>query len=253
MTIDNNTTFASLGLDRTQLSSLLKSCNVDSAEIPKILDNPSVYKLADVVQSFEPGNFKVLLEVAKGGDASTVTNKQMSKFEQLVIGLLDLMAKNNELELQQNNASLKSNETARTMSIEGNAKIAAEQRINAVFSAIGGAIGIAAGVKSLKLVGSNMQSGTGVTASSGLNNGVAEKAGAYNAIGNSASGITSSIGTFWSASVGQEGRNLQANAEFVKSNTESMRTAAAAISKVNENLSSIIGQAGSVVQTASRA
>jgi hypothetical protein len=252
MTIDNTTTFASLGLNDAQLTSLLQSCNVDSAEITKILGDPSVYKVGDVVKDFNSTDFKLKLDAAKGGDASTVTVKQLSKFEWLVMGLLEMAAKNNELALQQNNNQLKGNQTALETSIKANAKIATAARINAVASALGGAIGIGAGVKSIRVLNAGAPPASGVSATS-QSFGAAERSGAYNAIGNSSSGLVTGLASLWTAGIDQEGRNLQANAEFIKSNTDSMRSAAAAIEKVNENLANIISQAGSVVQTASRA
>ena len=252
MTIDSTVSFSSLKLDNVQLSSLLQSLNVDAATIQKVLSDPSI-KILEVITAEQADVFKANLPSPKGGNVGDIKPKQFMDLSQLFLALIELQAKQNELEQLQAKSALLSNTTTMDTSKESNRLTANAERWNAIASIAGGFLQVGMSVKSFKtLAGPKAQTG-GVTAQSAGNSSIlAQKAMTFNSLGQAGSGLASGFMSLFTTGMAQEGKNKASEAEYIKSNSDSIRSNIAALQKLMESAQSSVGSINNMISSVAR-
>ena len=117
--MEPNISFSSLNLDKTQLQSLLQSYNLSTSTIDKVLADPSL-KVGDIIPGFEAGNFQLRLDQAKGGTLDGITAQSFTPLEALFLSLIEIQAKQSELEQLLGKTALANNETVKNTQTEAN-------------------------------------------------------------------------------------------------------------------------------------
>lgn len=251
MTIDSTVSFSSLKLDNVQLSSLLQSLNVDAATIQKVLADPSI-KILEVITAEQADVFKANLPSPKGGNVGDIKPKQFMDLSQLFLALIELQAKQNELEQLQAKSALLSNKTTMDTSKESNRLTANAERWNAIASIAGGFLQVGMSAKAFKTLGSP-KAQNGVTAqSAGDSSTLAQKAMTFNSLGQAGSGLASGFMSLYTTGVAQEGKNKASEAEYIKSNSDSIRSNIAALQKLMESAQSSVGSINNMISSVAR-
>ena len=250
MTIDNTVSFASLNLDNTQLTTYLKSLNVDPATIQKVLNDPSI-KILDVVQVDQAKVFEKYLPAPGNGDKN-IPPKLVLNLEKLFLALIELQAKQNELEQLQAKSALLSNKTTMDTSKESNRLTANAERWNAVATIAGGFLQMGMSFKAFKTLGTP-KAQTGVTAdTAGSSSILAQKAMTFNSLGQAGSGLMSGFTTLFTTGMAQEGKNKASEAEYIKTNSESIRSSIAAFQKLMDSAQSSVQSINNMVSSVAR-
>ena len=250
MTIDNTVSFASLNLDNTQLTTYLKSLNVDPATIQKVLNDPSI-KILDVVQVDQAKVFEKYLPAPGNGDKN-IPPKLVLNLGKLFLALIELQAKQNELEQLQAKSALLSNKTTMDTSKESNRLTANAERWNAVATIAAGLVQFGASAKAFKILG-GPKAQTGVTAdTAGNSSNISQTAMTYNSLGQAGSGLTSGGMSLFTAGMAQEGKNKASEAEYIKTNSESIRSSIAAFQKLMDSAQSSVQSINNMVSSVAR-
>ena len=250
MNIDNTVSFASLGLDNAQLTNYLQTLNVDSATIQKVLNDPSM-KILDVVQGDQAKVFEKYLPPPGNGD-NKIPRKLVVNLEQLILALLELQAKQNELEQMQLKNALVSNKATMDTSKESNKLTAKAEQLNAIATIIGGAVQVGASAVAYRTVSPKAPK-TGVTAETvGNSSTAAQKAMTFNSLGQASSGLISGGMSIYTAEVSKDAKNKASEAEYIKANSESIRSSIAAFQKLMESAQSSVGSINNMMSAVAR-
>jgi hypothetical protein len=213
--MEPNISFSSLNLDKTQLQSLLQSYNLSTATIDKVLADPSL-KVGDIIPGFEAGNFQLRLDQAKGGTLDGITAQSFTPLEALFLSLIEIQAKQSELEQLLGKTALANNETVKNTQIEANRLAAKAERWNAIAQMAGGAVSIGFSAASFKASSS-------------------DRAQALSGIGSAGSGIITGFTSIFTAGTAQAGKDLAAEADYISKNSDSIRSIISAIQKLSES------------------
>jgi len=252
MTIDSTVSFSSLKLDNVQLSSLLQSLNVDAATIQKVLADPSI-KILEVITAEQADVFKPNLPSPNGGNIEDIKPKQLMDLSQLFFALIELQGKQNELDQLQAKSALLSNKTTMDTSKESNRLTANAERWNAVATIAGGVLQVGMSAKAFKTLGSPPKAQNGVTVELAGNSSIlAQKAMTYNSLGQAGSGLTSGFMSLFTTGMAQEGKNKASEAEYIKSNSDSIRSNIAALQKLMESAQSSVGSINNMISSVAR-
>lgn len=250
MTIDNTVSFASLGLDNAQLTNYLQTLNVDSATIQKVLNDPSI-KILDIVQVDQAKVFEKYLPPPGNGDKK-IPPKLFLNLEQLFLALIELLSKQNELEQMQSKNALLSNKTTMDTSKESNRVAANAERWNAVATIAGGVLQVGLSAKAFKILGS-AKAQTGVTVdTAGSSSILAQKAMTFNSYGQAGSGLMSGGMSLFTSVMSQESKNLASEAEYIKANSESIRSSLAAAQKLTDSALSSVQSINNMMSSVAR-
>ena len=252
MPIDSTVSFSSLNLDSVQLTSLLQSLNVDPATIQKVLADPSI-KILEVITAEQADVFKPNLPSPNGGSIEDIKPKQLMDLSQLFFALIELQGKQNELEQLQAKSALLSNKTTMDTSKESNRLTANAERWNAVATIAGGFLQVGASAVAFRTMSPKAPK-TGVVAESvGKSSIQAQKAMTYNSLGQAGSGlIAGGMSLFLTAGMAQEGKNKASEAEYIKSNSDSIRSNIAALQKLMESAQSSVGSINNMISSVAR-
>lgn len=230
--MEPNISFSSLNLDKTQLQSLLQSYNLSTATIDKVLADPSL-KVGDIIPGFEAGNFQLRLDQAKGGTLDGITAQSFTPLEALFLSLIDIQAKQSELEQLLGKTALANNETVKNTQIEANRLAAKAERWNAIAQIAGGAVSIGFSAASFKASSS-------------------DKAQALSGIGSAGSGMITGFTSIFTAGTAQAGKNLAAEADYISKNSDSIRSIISAIQKLSESAQNSGSSITSLIASAAR-
>jgi len=252
MPIDSTVSFSSLNLDSVQLTSLLQSLNVDPATIQKVLADPSI-KILEVITAEQADVFKPNLPSPNGGSIEDIKPKQLMDLSQLFFALIELQGKQNELEQLQAKSALLSNKTTMDTSKESNRLTANAERWNAVATIAGGVLQVGASAVAYRTMSPKAPK-TGVTAETvGNSSTAAQKAMTFNSLGQAGSGlIAGGMSLFVTAGMAQEGKNKASEAEYIKSNSDSIRSNIAALQKLMESAQSSVGSINNMISSVAR-
>jgi len=234
--MEPNISFSSLNLDKTQLQSLLQSYNLSTATIDKVLADPSL-KVGDIIPGFEAGNFQLRLDQAKGGTLDGITAQSFTPLEALFLSLIDIQAKQSELEQLLGKTALANNETVKNTQIEANRLAAKAERWNAIAQVAGGFVSMGFSVASFK---------ASFKASS------SDKAQALSGIGSAGSGMITGFTSIFTAGTAQAGKNLAAEADYISKNSDSIRSIISAIQKLAESAQNSGSSITSLIASAAR-
>jgi hypothetical protein len=230
--MEPNISFSSLNLDKTQLQSLLQSYNLSTATIDKVLADPSL-KVGDIIPGFEAGNFQLRLDQAKGGTLDGITAQSFTPLEALFLSLIEIQAKQSELEQLLGKTALANNETVKNTQIEANRLAAKAERWNAIAQMAGGAVSIGFSAASFKASSS-------------------DRAQALSGIGSAGSGIITGFTSIFTAGTAQAGKNLAAEADYISKNSDSIRSIISAIQKLSESAQNSGSSITSLIASAAR-
>lgn len=230
--MEPNISFSSLNLDKTQLQSLLQSYNLSTATIDKVLADPSL-KVGDIIPGFEAGNFQLRLDQAKGGTLDGITAQSFTPLEALFLSLIEIQAKQSELEQLLGKTALANNETVKNTQIEANRLAAKAERWNAIAQIAGGAVSIGFSAASFKASSS-------------------DKAQALSGIGSAGSGMITGFTSIFTAGTAQAGKNLAAEADYISKNSDSIRSIISAIQKLSESAQNSGSSITSLIASAAR-
>ncbi len=230
--MEPNISFSSLNLDKTQLQSLLQSYNLSTATIDKVLADPSL-KVGDIIPGFEAGNFQLRLDQAKGGTLDGITAQSFTPLEALFLSLIEIQAKQSELEQLLGKTALANNETVKNTQIEANRLAAKAERWNAIAQMVGGAVSIGFSAASFKASTS-------------------ERSQALSGIGSAGSGIITGFTSIFTAGTAQAGKNLAAEADYISKNSDSIRSIISAIQKLSESAQNSGSSITSLIASAAR-
>jgi hypothetical protein len=230
--MEPNISFSSLNLDKTQLQSLLQSYNLSTATIDKVLADPSL-KVGDIIPGFEAGNFQLRLDQAKGGTLDGITAQSFTPLEALFLSLIEIQAKQSELEQLLGKTALANNETVKNTQIEANRLAAKAERWNAIAQMAGGAVSIGFSAASFKASTS-------------------ERSQALSSIGSAGSGMITGITSIFTAGTAQAGKNLAAEADYISKNSDSIRSIISAIQKLSESAQNSGSSITSLIASAAR-
>jgi hypothetical protein len=230
--MEPNISFSSLNLDKTQLQSLLQSYNLSTATIDKVLADPSL-KVGDIIPGFEAGNFQLRLDQAKGGTLDGITAQSFTPLEALFLSLIEIQAKQSELEQLLGKTALANNETVKNTQIEANRLAAKAERWNAIAQMAGGAVSIGFSAASFKASSS-------------------DRAQALSGIGSAGSGIITGFTSIFTAGTAQAGKDLAAEADYISKNSDSIRSIISAIQKLSESAQNSGSSITSLIASAAR-
>jgi hypothetical protein len=230
--MEPNISFSSLNLDKTQLQSLLQSYNLSTATIDKVLADPSL-KVGDIIPGFEAGNFQLRLDQAKGGTLDGITAQSFTPLEALFLSLIEIQAKQSELEQLLGKTALANNETVKNTQIEANRLAAKAERWNAIAQMAGGAVSIGFSAASFKASSS-------------------DRAQALSGIGSAGSGMITGFTSIFTAGTAQAGKNLAAEADYISKNSDSIRSIISAIQKLSESAQNSGSSITSLIASAAR-
>jgi hypothetical protein len=230
--MEPNISFSSLNLDKTQLQSLLQSYNLSTATIDKVLADPSL-KVGDIIPGFEAGNFQLRLDQAKGGTLDGITAQSFTPLEALFLSLIEIQAKQSELEQLLGKTALANNETVKNTQIEANRLAAKAERWNAIAQMAGGAVSIGFSAASFKASSS-------------------DRAQALSGIGSAGSGIMTGFTSIFTAGTAQAGKDLAAEADYISKNSDSIRSIISAIQKLSESAQNSGSSISSLIASTAR-
>jgi len=230
--MEPNISFSSLNLDKTQLQSLLQSYNLSTATIDKVLADPSL-KVGDIIPGFEAGNFQLRLDQAKGGTLDGITAQSFTPLEALFLSLIDIQAKQSELEQLLGKTALANNETVKNTQIEANRLAAKAERWNAIAQIAGGVVSVGFSAASFKASSS-------------------DRAQALSGIGSAGSGMITGFTSIFTAGTAQAGKNLAAEADYISKNSDSIRSIISAIQKLAESAQNSGSSITSLIASAAR-
>jgi len=230
--MEPNISFSSLNLDKTQLQSLLQSYNLSTATIDKVLADPSL-KVGDIIPGFEAGNFQLRLDQAKGGTLDGITAQSFTPLEALFLSLIEIQAKQSELEQLLGKTALANNETVKNTQIEANRLAAKAERWNAIAQMAGGAVSIGFSAASFKASSS-------------------DRAQALSGIGSAGSGIITGFTSIFTAGTAQAGKDLAAEADYISKNSDSIRSIISAIQKLSESAQNSGSSISSLIASTAR-
>jgi hypothetical protein len=230
--MEPNISFSSLNLDKTQLQSLLQSYNLSTATIDKVLADPSL-KVGDIIPGFEAGNFQLRLDQAKGGTLDGITAQSFTPLEALFLSLIEIQAKQSELEQLLGKTALANNETVKNTQIEANRLAAKAERWNAIAQMAGGAVSIGFSAASFKASSS-------------------DRAQALSGIGSAGSGMITGFTSIFTAGTAQAGKDLAAEADYISKNSDSIRSIISAIQKLSESAQNSGSSITSLIASAAR-
>jgi hypothetical protein len=248
--INNNMTFA--GIDSAKLTPILKDYNVSQVDITKILQDPSLYRVSDVIT--DPTGFSKVAEIATPSGKSTAPLQEvnLSAFEKLFQQMLKIMSDQNDFKTLLNKLSLSTSLTALSATKLGNEKIADSERTNAIAGMIAGFVSIGFSAYSLKIL-SPAGSKTGVTATSGSGaESVSAKAMAFQQIGTAIGGVGTGIAGIVAADQKKQGSNTLADAEFIKSVAQALQQASSDMRNQMDTQSSSAGALQAFLQSVSK-
>jgi len=230
--MEPNISFSSLNLDKTQLQSLLQSYNLSTATIDKVLADPSL-KVGDIIPGFEAGNFQLRLDQAKGGTLDGITAQSFTPLEALFLSLIEIQAKQSELEQLLGKTALANNETVKNTQIEANRLAAKAERWNAIAQIAGGVVSVGFSAASFKASSS-------------------DRAQALSGIGSAGSGMITGFTSIFTAGTAQAGKNLAAEADYISKNSDSIRSIISAIQKLAESAQNSGSSITSLIASAAR-
>lgn len=230
--MDTNISFSSLNLDKTQLQSLLQSYNLSTSTIDRVLADPSL-KVGDIIPGFEAGTFQLRLEQAKAGTLDGITAQSFTPLEALFLSLIEIQAKQSELEQLLGKTALANNETVKNTQIEANRLAAKAERWNAIAQIAGGAVSIGFSAASFKASSS-------------------DRAQALSGIGSAGSGMITGFTSIFTAGTAQAGKNLAAEADYMGKNSDSIRSIISAIQKLAESAQNSGSSITSLIASAAR-
>lgn len=253
MNIDQTTPFSSLKLDTAQLGNYLTGLNVDPAVIQKVLNDPSI-KILDVISAEQAKTLQTNLEPPKkGGNFEDVKPRQYSDLSQLFLALLELLSKQNELEQLQANSALLSNKSTMDASKESNRLTANAEKWNALATIAGGFLQVGASAVAFRTMSPKAPKTGAVAESVGNSSIQAQKAMTYNSLGQAGSGLLAGgMSLFVTAEMAQEGKNKAAEAEYIKSNSDSIRSSIAALQKLMDSALSSAGMINNMMSSVAR-
>jgi len=230
--MEPNISFSSLNLDKTQLQSLLQSYNLSTSTIDKVLADPSL-KVGDIIPGFEAGNFQLRLDQAKGGTLDGITAQSFTPLEALFLSLIEIQAKQSELEQLLGKTALANNETVKNTQIEANRLAAKAERWNAIAQIAGGVVSVGFSAASFKASSS-------------------DRAQALSGIGSAGSGMITGFTSIFTAGTAQAGKNLAAEADYISKNSDSIRSIISAIQKLSESAQNSGSSITSLIASAAR-
>jgi hypothetical protein len=230
--MEPNISFSSLNLDKTQLQSLLQSYNLSTATIDKVLADPSL-KVGDIIPGFEAGNFQLRLDQAKGGTLDGITAQSFTPLEALFLSLIEIQAKQSELEQLLGKTALANNETVKNTQIEANRLAAKAERWNAIAQIAGGVFSVGFSAAASKASSS-------------------DQAQALSGIGSAGSGMLTGFTSIFTAGTAQAGKNLAAEADYISKNSDSIRSIISAIQKLSESAQNSGSSITSLIASAAR-
>jgi hypothetical protein len=252
MNIDQTTPFSSLKLDTAQLGNYLTGLNVDPAVIQKVLNDPSI-KILDVISAEQAKTLQTNLEPPKkGGNFEDVKPRQYSDLTQLFLALLELLSKQNELEQLQAKNALLSNKSTMDTSKESNRLTAKAERWNAIATIAGGFLQVGASAVAFRTLSPKAPKTAVVAESVGNSSILAQKAMTYNSLGQAGSGLISGFTSLFTTGTAQEGKNKAAEAEYIKSNSDSIRSSIAALQKLMDSAQSSAGMINNMMSSVAR-
>jgi len=225
--INPNMTFA--GIDSAKLVPILKDYNVSQVEIDKILQDPSLFLVSDVIK--DPAGLAKVAEIAppSGKATAPLEDKNISAFEEIFQMILVIMADQNKLQSLYSKLSLSASVNALENTKLGNEKVATSETLNAVAGMVSGFVSMGFSAYSLK-VGAGTSSKTGVNATSSPSvESISAKAMAFQQIGSAIGGVATGLFGIFAAEQKKQGSNILAEADFIK-------TAAQALSESSSNM-----------------
>ena len=213
--INPNMTFA--GIDSAKLAPILKDYNVSQVDITKILQDPSLYRVSDVIT--DPAGASKVAEIATPSAKTTapLEEKNLSAFDKIFQMLLSIMSDQSKSQSLMQKLSLISNLTALESTKLGNEKVADSEKTNAIATIAGGFMSFGFSLSSMKVVsGAGSKTGVNATGASSAE-ALSSKAMALQQIGTALSGISTGIAAIVAANQKKEGQNTLAEADFIKS------------------------------------
>ena len=248
--INPNMTFA--GIDSAKLAPILKDYNVSQVDITKILQDPSLYRVSDVIT--DPVGASKVAEIATPSAKTTapLEEKNISAFEKLFQMIIDIMSDQNKLQSLLNKLSLSANVTALESTKLGNEKVADSEKTNAIAGIVGGVVSFGFSAYSMKVV-SGAGSKNGVNATSAPTaEALSSKAMGIQQIGTAIGGVSTGIAGIVAANQKKDGSNILAEADFIKTAAQSLAAAASDMRSQMDTQTGAAGNIQSFVQSVAR-
>ena len=253
--IDSNLTFS--GIDPSKLGPILQKYNIPQTEINKILSEPSLYIVSDIIKS--PEGQKEMAEIIppKTGVTAPIQEQNISAFEQLFAMIISLQSDMSKLQALLNKLGLDTNLQALQTTKQGNEKVADSERNNAIAQVIGGVVsgGVSGMTMKVSFNGGRLPaffSKTGVNAESAprtLGEGGMQ---AMNSMGSGLGEFGKGITGIVAADQSKDGKNLVAYADFQKTTAAALSEAVSNMRNQIENQQGAAGVITSFIQSVSR-
>lgn len=253
--IDSNLTFS--GIDPSKLGPILQKYNIPQTEINKILSEPSIYIVSDIIKT--PEGQKEIAEIIspKAGVTAQIKDQNISAFEQLFAMIISLQSDMSKLQALLNKLGLNTNVQALQSTKDGNEKVASSERANAIAQVVSGVVtaGVSGMTMKVSFNGGKLPaffSKTGVNAQSSPK--ILSEAGmqAMNATGQAVGGIATGITGIVAANQSKDGKNLVAEADFQKTGAQALLEAVSNLRNQIENQQGAAGVISSFIQSVSR-
>ena len=248
--INTNMTFA--GIDSAKLAPILKEYNVSQVDITKILQDPSLFSVADVIT--DPAGASKVAEIATPSAKTTapLEEKNISAFEKLFRMFIDIISDQNKLQSLLNKLSLSANVTALESTKLGNEKVADSEKTNAIAGIVSGVVSMGFSAYSMK-VGAGPTSKNGVEATSAPSvESLSAKAMAFQQIGTAIGGVSTGIAGIVAADQKKEGQNTLAEADFIKTAAQALAAAASDLRSQMDTSAGAVGNIQSFIQSVAR-
>jgi hypothetical protein len=248
--INTNMTFA--GIDSAKLPAILKEYNVSQVVITKILQDPSLYPVSDVIT--DPVGASKVAEIATPSAKTTapLEEENLSAFEKNVQMLFSIMSDQSKFQSLMNKLSLSANVTALESTKLGNEKIADSEKTNAIAGIVSGVVSMGFSAYSMK-VGAGPTSKNGVEATSAPSvESLSAKAMAFQQIGTAIGGVSTGIAGIVAADQKKEGQNTLAEADFIKTAAQALAAAASDLRSQMDTSAGAVGNIQSFIQSVAR-
>ena len=253
--INPNMTFS--GIDSAKLTPILKEYNIPQVEIDKILKNPSLYLVSDVIKDPEALKKVADIEQPLGTTAAPLTPKNISVFEKLFEMIISIQSDMAKLQALLNKLGLSTNVNSLEATKAGNEKVASAEKTNAIAQITSGVVGMGFSGMTMKVsfnggklptffskTGVNAQSSPRVLGESGMQ--------AMNSVGQSLGGLGTGIAGIDAANESKDGKNRLAEADFQKTSAQALSEAVANLRNQFENQQGAAGVISSLIQSVSR-